>query len=416
MRTIKQKEFGNEKAKTASKIQPVIVINGYTLRPVKLASSAFRNRTFYLSLFTNANCSFSEMHDVARFLANTFRKIIHNDVAYQQKLNNLPSFVGVRNICFRPLVNCEFSPYIVVELDNIQAAVFVARSWCKRTGQTPHSINYLINKGANVEAVELETHKSTPLLIESIIVSNWKNINSLTFGSAVAFSFRELPFAAECYPVPGVRVSQSFGCHQNVHTGKRIKELYEAKQAGYLERLRREHSKSVAYIEFQRRKKELQISHIHRSEYGAAKVFGCGTRYERAREKYVASLHLNDAKTEALAADGVPVEAQSEHRYTRHDREIAETLGVELNVDIEEKKPTTSKRVEVEQCTTLTNKQIAQRKRQLKKAIKESFERNNNQAKEWADIHPVEVAAFVDKIKQVCDVEVEANGQIVLRF
>jgi hypothetical protein len=34
IRTIKQKDFSNKKAKTASQIQPVIVINGYTLRPV----------------------------------------------------------------------------------------------------------------------------------------------------------------------------------------------------------------------------------------------------------------------------------------------------------------------------------------------------------------------------------------------
>lgn len=381
-----------------------------------MASTAFRNRTFYLSLYTNTNCSFSEMFDVARFLANSFRKIIHNDVAYQQKLDNLPSFVGVRHICFSPLVNEVFSPYIVVELDNIQAAVFIARSWCKRTGQTPHNITYLVNKGEEVEAIEIETHKSAPLLVESLLVSNYNTIKTLSFGAAARFSFDELPFSVDCYPVQGVRISQSFGCQQNVHTRKRIKELYEAKQAGYLERLRREQSKSVAYVEYQRRKKELQMSHIFRSEYGAAKVFGCGTRYERAREKYVSSCLLHDAKTSALVADGVPVSAQTEHRYTKRDKERAYELGVELLDVVEDIKPKTSNLVEVEQHETLSNRQIAQQKRQLKKAILEGFKRKNDKKEEWANVNNVEVAAFIDKIKEVCEVDVEENGQIVLRF
>ena len=62
MRLFKDKQQSNKKATNAATFSSVIVIDGYTLRPVKKASTAFRNRTFFVTLATNKFCSFSEIH------------------------------------------------------------------------------------------------------------------------------------------------------------------------------------------------------------------------------------------------------------------------------------------------------------------------------------------------------------------
>ena len=409
MATIKYKDFSNQKAKNAEKIKPVIVIDGYTLRPVKQASTAFAKRTFFVSLYTNVNCSFSELNPVARKLANMFRYIIHNDVAYQQKMDNLPSFVGVRNICFAPLNNGEFNPYICVELDNLQAAVFITRSWCKRTGQLPHLITFVKRKGQGVEAIEYETHKSSPLLIESLIQANYGSIIRLGFGGAVRFDFERPLYNMDMLPIQGTRVSQSFGSRCNVHTHRKIKRIYEAKHSGHLERLRRESSRSVAYIEYQEARSKLISSHIHRSQYGAAEIFGIGTRYARARDNY-----RRDTYYDAARADGIG--NPSELAYTPSDRQDAERLGVVLP-PYEENFEQPKLLVEVKHVEVLSKGQIAQRKRRYKEALKENLERKDTTTEPaWDICSHVEVADIVAKIKEVCDVEVEKNGQIVLKF
>lgn len=438
MALFKNKDHSNKKAATAATFSSVIVIDGYTLRPVKKASTAFRNRTFFVSLFTNKVCSFSELYDAARFLSNSWRSIINKDCKYQQSLDNLPSFLGVRNICFKPLNNEQFEPYMVIEMDNIQAAAFIARCWCKRTGQMPHEFSIAVaNKRGDIEVIVEEFHKSAPLYIELLWERYKCNIERLQFGAAVTISPKNKEYEDHVIPVQGVRCSQSFGTEKNVHTKRKIKQLYENKAAGTLERIRRQ-SRSAAAIEYERAKKELIYSHITRSEYGAKEIFGVGTRYQRARDKYMFSEKgVFDTQLEAMKADGVPFTAVlNSHRLTERDLRYAAALGVELPqgvlteeaaaklvrhweeqsklnkpANVEAAAEEDDNEVEVEAAAAPLN---PQQKRRIKEAALKAAAAETSW--KYNKVTPLDVEAVISTLKEVCEVSVEADGQISLKF
>lgn len=420
MPLFKNKDHSNKKAKTAATFHSVIVIDGYTLRPVKKASTAFRNSTIFVSLFTNINCSFSELFEYASYLANLWRSIINNDVRYQQRLDNLPSFVGVRHICFRPLCNETFEPYIVVELDNIQAAAFVARCWCKRTGQMPREFSIATRSANNKPVVIVEEyHKSQPLYIELMWERYKCKLEKLTFGAAVSIEKTNKAFEAHVIPVQGVRCSQSFGTEKNIYTKRKIQKLYDSKAAGTLEALRRKRNRCEAKLEYERAKKALIYSHIHRSEYGAKEVFGIGSRYARARDKYMRL----DTKAAAAEADGLSLGDIKDYNilYDR-DKAKAEKLGATLSPDsvtieqIEREDALLKAEVEVVEAPEVVEPKPlnSQQKRRLKEAFAESFKTDSKQS--WGNVNAVDVEAVVSKLKEVCKVKVEANGQITIDF
>lgn len=435
MPLFKNKDHSNKKATTAATFSSVIVIDGYTLRPVKKASTAFRNSTFFVSLFTNKICSFSELYDAARFLSNTWRSIMNKDVKYQQQLNNLPSFVGVRHICFKPLCDATFSPYIVLELDNIQAAAFVSRCWCKRTGQMPHSFSIAVeDKRGKVETLTEEMHKSSPLYIELLWERYKCNLIKLCFGAAVEIVKDNKAYIPHVIPVQGVRCSQSFGVEKNVHTRRKLKQLYEEKAQGTLERIRNM-SRSAAAIEYERAKKALQYSHITRSEYGAKEIFGIGSRYQKARDKYAwACNRLNDTKAESLVAEGVPFASILRgDRLTEKDVKAAAALGVELanGVITEEaahvlvvgiKEAVEAKAAaavealddDIEPAARVA-KLNAQQKRRLKEAAYSAAAADKNT---WAGakVNATDVEVVISTLKEFADVSVDADGQISIKF
>ena len=435
MALIKNKDHSNKKAATAATFSSIIVIDGYTLRPVKKASTAFRNRTFFVSLFTNKVCSFSELYDAARFLSNAWRNIINKDCKYQQSLDNLPSFLGVRNICFKPLNNEHFEPYMVVEMDNIQAAAFIARCWCKRTGQMPREFSVAVtNKNDDIEIIVEDFHKSAPLYIELLWERYKCNIERLQFGAAVTISPKNKEYEAHVIPVQGVRCSQSFGTEKNIYTKRKIKQLYENKAAGTLERLRRQ-PRTAAAIEYESAKKALIYSHITRSEYGAKEIFGIGNRYQRARDKYIYSqCGVFDTQLEAMCADGVPFTAvMNSESLTEKDLRYTEALGVELPqwVITEEaaakivryweeqsriNKPSVEEaEEEAEEEHVVDDTPLnSQQKRRIKEAALKAAATENNW--KYNKITPMVVEAVISKLKEVCEVSVEADGQISIKF
>ena len=421
MPLFKNKDHSNKKATTAATFSSVIVIDGYTLRPVKKASTAFRNSTIFVSLFTNKNCSFSELFEHASCLSKLWRSIINKDVKYQQQLDNLPSFVGVRHICFKPLCNDTFEPYLVVELDNLQAAAFVARCWCKRTGQMPREFSIACRSSNNRPYVIVdEYHKSQPLYIELMWERYKCNIEKLCFGAAVTIEKKNKAFEAHVIPVQGVRCSQSFGVEKNVYTKRKLQKLYESKAAGTLEALRRKRNKCEAKLEYERARKALIYSHVHRSEYGAKEIFGIGSRYARARDKYARI----DTKAAAAIADGLSMlDIKKDDVLTELDLIRAKNLGATLpansvtieQLEREEREASTPKvKVEVVEAKPLTKQQKSQQNRRLKEAFARSFETESKQT--WDNVNAVDVEAVVSKLKEVAKVKVEANGQITIDF
>lgn len=360
-------------------------------------------------------------------MSNTWRSIINKDCKYQQTLDNLPSFVGVRNICFKPLANETFAPYIVIEMDNIQAAAFIARCWCKRTGQMPREFSIAVaNKRGEVDVIVEEFHKSAPLYIELLWERYKCNIERLQFGAAVDIAPVNKEYASHVIPVQGVRCSQSFGTEKNVHTVRKIKKLYEEKARGTLERIRKQ-SRTAAAIEYERAKKALRYSLVTRSEYGAKEIFGVGSRYQRARDKYAYREHnVVDTYWQALQADGVPFTAVLHgDRLSERDIREAAALGVELprGVITEEAArtivdgmrtaaATKEVEVEVEAAAAPIN---AQQKRRIKEAALNAASNDKNA---WpnAKISPLDVEAVISTLKEICELSVEADGQISIKF
>lgn len=420
MPLFKNKDHSNKQATTAAAFSSIIVIDGYTLRPVKRASTAFRNSTIFVSLFTNRNCSFSELFEYASALSKIWRSIINKDVKYQQQLDNLPSFVGVRHICFRPLCNETFEPYIVVELDNLQAAAFVARSWCKRTGQMPREFSIACRSANNKPYVIVEEfHKSQPLYIELMWERYKCKLEKLTFGAAVSIEKQNKTFEAHVIPVQGVRCSQSFGKEKNIYTRRKIQKLYESKAEGTLEALRRKRNKCEAKLEYERAKKALIYSHVHRSEYGAKEIFGVGSRYTRARDKYIRV----DAKAAAAIADGLRLgDIKHDHILTDEDVRTAQRLGATLPANyvtieqLEQQEAEAKVKVEVVEAEEVVEAKplTHQRKRRLKEAFARSFNEESTQT--WDNVNAVDVEAVITKLKEVAKVKVEANGQITIDF
>lgn len=360
-------------------------------------------------------------------------------------MGNLPSFVGVRNICFQPVNNETFSPNLVIQMDNIQAAVFVVRCWCKRTGQMPHEFSVAVNNGKKgVEVIAEEMHRSSPLYIELLWERYKCKLVRLDFGAAASLAPQNESYEKDVIPVQGVRCSQSFGVQKNVYTTRKLKQLYEEKAEGTLERIRRK-SRTAAAIEYERAKKELKYSHATRSEYGAKEIFGVGTRYARARDKYaIANRDMKDTELQTLLTEGVPFgSVMRGQTLTESDFIAARKLGVELPegiitedaaeclVDfwrrvVDEKRAEGRKLADradntadiesvVVESDTMRLPLNPQRKRRLKEAFVKAVK---SEAKSVAApiVSAVDMDALASTLKEICEVSVEVDGQITLKF
>ena len=241
------------------------------------------------------------------------------------------------------------------------------------------------------------------------------------FRAAVTIEKKNKAFEAHVIPVQGVRCSQSFGVEKNVYTKRKIQKLYESKAAGTLEALRRKRNKCEAKLEYERARKALIYSHVHRSEYGAKEVFGIGSRYARARDKYMCM----DTKAKAAEADGLTfIDIKHDDVLTELDLIRAKSLGATLPADCvtieqlerEEREESTPKaKVEEVEAEEVVEKPMnSQQKRRLKEAFARSFETESKQT--WDNVNAVDVEAVVSKLKEVANVKVEANGQITIDF
>lgn len=461
MPLFKNKDHAATKHSTAATFPSIIVIDGYKIRPVKKASTIFQNSIFFVSLKLNIVCSFSEMFDAAKAMLKIWRSILNEDVKYQQKLGNIPSFVGVRHVCFAAAATGDFMPYLCLEMDNIQAAAFIARNWCKRTGQLPHSICYAVeDKNKQTHAHHIEYHKASPFLIE-LYYNRYKcELLALKFGAAVEVLPKNKEYEKDVLPIQGVRCSQSFGKAANVHARRKLKEIYQAKAEGTLERLRKK-NKTAAEIEYRRAKKELQYSHISRSEYGAKEIYHYHNRYVGARDKLA---YEQRSFSHLLPTDSAFIQAETGLKQLTNyalnelhevDVKAASRLGIELPANAitieavdriaektrqlrrESREANQAAAIKIEQIRKLKGKlkdapftddkchveikdakvtRNPQQRRRLKEAAINAASRDTNL---WANanVTTYDVDAAISHLKSIAnEVEVSADGQITIKF
>ncbi len=405
MATIKNKKTKLTTKTTTTIIPSIIVPERKKNRPAKRAFVVFQNRQFFVNLYPNIFCSISELPDVARKLSNLFRSIINSDVRYQMKHDNLPSFIGVRNICTKihapsntdPYISGDIpdydcSPYLSLQMDNVQAAVFILRQFCKRSGQMPNQYTAVIKKGNSISSTVYDTHKSNPFLIETLCRES--NIYRIAFGAVADINFTDYDFADDLLPIPYIRVSQKFGTPKSVHTVRKLKKIYELQNAAELERVRRERNKALARLEYRQAKAKLTAAHITRAYYGAYTYKGSvGNRYERAR--YRCAL---DARRDA--------ELQDRIRFPNTD--VTNVMPDAVDVH-------NCKSVEVAKDKPQSAKQLAAAKRITKKRIVEAFTTNTDYTRH-SKLEQVDIDTVVHQIKSLGNMNIDENGQITLSF
>lgn len=327
MVTIKNKKTRAKLLTPAAAIHSINVPLRKKNRGPTIACQDFQNRTISVKLFANVVCSISELPETAAGILDIWRKITNNDIRYQQRCNNLPAFLGVRDLCvscssvalnendvyFGVLADYNCYPYIRLLIDNVQVAVFIIMSWCRRTGQMPltYSVTF-VNKKEQLRTTSYDLNKSNPYLFEKLI--ELKDVHSISFGGAAEIYCSPVDRNTDLYNIPGVRVSQKFGHQLNVYAMRHIKEIRAELQKGEFEKLRilrsNEHKKALARLEYNQRRAEYVRSAVGLSWYGHYTYRGMfGNRYERCHNK---ALDIVDSKrqttktNEALAAIHAP--------------------------------------------------------------------------------------------------------------
>lgn len=301
MTVIKQRYKPKKLNAPQASIHSVIVPMREKNRPPQLSHQDFRNRTITICLYPNIVCSIWELQKFAGHLSKIWRAITNNDIRYQQKHNQLPAFLGTRDICVQFSASClrpkdvpynelclyDSMPYLRVTLDNAQVATFIIASWCKRTGQMPLKYSVVTNVKGKVEAEEYDMVKSNPFMFTHLL--RMKNVEAIQFGAVAELLNYECDRDIDFYNIPGVRCSQKFGTQINGYALKHLRELREWQQQGEIQRARvmrsKLHASSIQYLEEKKRKRQYYYAPISDSFYGRYKYkLGGGTRYGSAYE------------------------------------------------------------------------------------------------------------------------------------
>lgn len=325
MATIKNKGAKAKLTSPARAIHSIIVPLRKKNRPPTIALQDFQNRTITANLFPNVYCSVSELPAAATGIIDIWRKILNSDIRYQQQQNALPAFLGCRDLCCKfssatltesdvfggTLADFDTYPYLRLTMDNIQVAVFIIMSWCRRTGQLPRTYDVTYVNNGKLYSTTYYIEKSNPYLFEKLMQE--KHVESIKFGAAAEIINAPTDRNEDLYNIPGIRVSQKFGHQLNVYAQRKIKEYREALQRGELKRLKvmrsAEHNRTAAKLEYNQHRARLQRSAMGFSNYGgyAYHTF-IGTRYARAyyRTTNVCPEELTEKTNEALAAIHAP--------------------------------------------------------------------------------------------------------------
>lgn len=252
MATIKNKNIRLAKLSKARVITSIIVPFREKNRAPKLAAQDFRNSTISLFLFPGVYCSVSELPKTMHKLVEVFRSITNCDIRYQQKQDNLPSFLAVRDCCVRfsspEVINVRPSdvnpdvldeivwPYLRITIDNVQVAAFIIKSWCARIGAAPHVFEWCFRKDGKLFADSCDFFKCTPLYVERLCED--LNIETIQFGKAAKISTLPVDRNSDLYNIPGVRASQKFGTSLSIYSTRKLQRIREAQAKGTLERIR----------------------------------------------------------------------------------------------------------------------------------------------------------------------------------
>lgn len=330
MATIKTKQLKAKPLKAAEIIPAFIVPFRKKNRPPQLATQLFQGSTFFVNLYPNVHCSISEVQDFCRYLSKLFRNIITNNCRYQQKLHNLPSFVGIRNICCRfdaaynrtnefiiaDLPDVLIYPYLRLRMSDLQAAAFIVRQFCKLTGQMPHNYNIISKKAGRVHHIEDYNDKSNPFLIEHL--AKLHDALHIHFGAVAHIDFESNDDYIDLYNVPGIRVSNKFGCQLTIYAERYIEERRRLQESGELVRARKErdkHSQAVERLLARQRRQKQILSNMSLSNYGAYKYRATiGNRYEAARDR---TNRFFDTRHEATKKDDIIFTKRNIEKYDK---------------------------------------------------------------------------------------------------
>lgn len=268
MAIVKKKGYRVVQTNPARAITSVIVPLREKNRDPQIALQEFANRTITLYLFAGIYCTISELQKTMHHIVKIWRRILNNDIRYQQKMDNLPSFLGVRDTCVRfsspdllgvndtdpdsKELDEKVYPYLRITIDNLQVATFILMKWCYHIGLRPHQVSWICKKKRQTDANFIDFFKCTPLFVEHLMNFN-NDIRVVQFGEAGYITREFVDRNHELYNIPTIRVSQKFGTSLSVYSTRKLQRLRDEQLAGTLERIRRgDRSKAIHRMEWNR--------------------------------------------------------------------------------------------------------------------------------------------------------------------
>lgn len=305
MAIVKHKHYKAVTTDNARAITSVIVPLREKNRAPQLALQEFRKRTINIFLYPGVFCPISELPKTMAYIVNIWRKILNNDIRYQQKQDNLPSFLGVRDTCVkfstpelltdadRIAYSEDFDqivyPYLRVTIDNAQVGAFIIMKWCAHTGQTPHRFEYIRTDKKRKTPDFEDFFKCSPLYIEQLLQD--KAIDTITFGGASKITTEYVNRNTDLYNVPGIRVSQKFGTNLTIYSTRKLQRIREEQAKGTLERIRRgKVDKAIDAIEWKKlvaRRKYSAINNAQLFDSYKYKCYSINNFYSARRENLI---------------------------------------------------------------------------------------------------------------------------------
>ena len=317
MALIKHKTNKRETASPAAKIPSIVVPSRRKNRPPQLAVQQFRNRPISICLFPNIRCRISELPKTCGSILKIWRRIINEDIRYQQKLSNLPSFLGVRNVCVKfcnihltetdyylnDIADEDCYPYLRIQIDNYQVGAFILQKWCARIGQTPHQYQIIERKDNQLIGYTEDIYKCNPLLLESLC--EIPTIVRISFGCAAIIECEYTDPRKDLYNIPYVRVSSKFGKYLNTHAVRNHKKRIAEKMADELEKVRtllKRNLDTEAHIEARKEDIRNRFSNVHLSYVGFY-TYGPYKRYYRRYDEARKNAYGEYANYSAMRLD-----------------------------------------------------------------------------------------------------------------
>lgn len=441
MPVVKQKNIKAVTTNNARAITSIIVPLREKNRPPQQSIVNFRNRTITMYLYPNVFCPISELPKTMHHIIQIWRNILNCDIRYQQKQDNLPSYLGVRDTCVkfsspelltdadRLAFSDEYDqivyPFIRVTIDNVQVAAFIALKWCARTGQTPHRFevikSFQSQKQKDYDFYDM--FKCSPLYIEELMRDD--NISSLQFGGAVKITREFIDRNNDLYNIPGIRVSQKFGTDLSIYSTRKLERIRREQASGTLERIRRrgKTDKAIEAIEWRKICAKRKYSAVNNAQLFDSYKYKCYDpsfyRSKRRRlldrftnmdalktDEEIAKLHAPELLEKLPGADDITREF-----YILE--EIAKTANrkrLELEEDNAELKKMLEVKNEIVRAERVENFKTHKRARNF---IAEEFSGVSNHNKEAVEVDMRAVWDAVETLSKYFDVEVDKRKNTI---